>query len=273
LLQLEFHATGYRQHVFRRADIEDDWVYKVPASFGHLVAYTRARRVGRITSAKKTVLWTLIEAPRKLGGRLLRGSRAAATLADWRERMLLSYDRVARRRNFREMLALIRALHAYGLDHIVLPYEILSDAEAVLRINGAGFAYRGPMLRQRRADVVLNKQALPPFDWHEVVAAQHALWRHGFGLTEKGEVLGYRSWALLNGRICLADTSSLVRDRRRARRTLDPARLDEQQRLVLDFHSDPVVRATFAEYFGFIRAEVNLEWFDRVWSAPVSASA
>lgn len=288
-LRLTFLATGNQQHVFVPTDDPAGaWVYKVPAAFGYILPWrSESREVGRITSARKLWHTVLVAGPPQVAEWLARRLRPHPVLwaVGWpvrqmwrgltglRDAVLRPYYRRARARDFRRMIATLDTLRARGLDGVILPYRVLPNTRAVLAVPGRAVDYRGPVLMQRRADVFLGKDRLQPFDWQELVDALHALWRHGFGLTEKGENLGLRSWALIDGHVRLSDTSSFTRSLRRARRTLSPASLDFVQRRLASRHrDDPDAAARFAEYCRFIRARVTRENLTQMWNTAARGS-
>jgi hypothetical protein len=80
------------------------------------------------------------------------------------------------------------------------------------------------------------------------------------------EALGPRSWALLDGRLCLGDTGALTTDYAEVYDALDPASLDVRVRRQIG-KSRPVDRAD--EYFAFVRREVSREQLERIWRAGV----
>lgn len=259
-LDLTFLATGFRQHVFTlTAEPDGPWVYKIPAAFGVVMPYPeRAAHTRTITSVKKALAYAARRLP-------LPGPVHAA-----RNRIFLTHFRWARRRDFLNMLSLLDDLSVRGLADVIVPHQMLRDCEASLRVDGAVIPYQGPMVVQRRVSTVFTKQSLEDFHWRQIIDQQHRLWRGGFGLTEVGEVLGYRSWALVNGHVRLVDTSSLTRDPMRARRPLRPSSLDRQERRVLDHQRDPGTRRVFEDYFRFVRQGIDEPTFDALWEADVT---
>lgn len=290
VLDLSYLATGYRQHAFVRTGAEaDGFVYKIPAAFGYVLPYRHRLSPAprRITSPKAALYWALLVAPhrfrtgvfpaflRRLPATVLAltrplgaaGGVAAAVARQARNRLLMAHSRRARARDFAVMLDTLDDLDRHGLRDLVVPYRIMRRAVAILRVDGEAIPYTGPMLAQQHVDTFVTKQALAVFDWDELVASLHALWRHGFALTEKGENLGYRSWALMDGHVRLADTSSLTRDLGRARRSLRDENLDAQQRMVLTSHRDARTAEAFAEFFRYIRRHVSRAQLETLWRA------
>jgi hypothetical protein len=119
---------------------------------------------------------------------------------------------------------------------------------------------------QRRADAFFDQVAgnLSRYDWSHFVELQHRLWRHGVGFWYPREALGPRSWALLDGRLCLGDTGALTTDYVQAYDALDPASLDVRVRRQIE-KSQPGDGA--AEYFAFVRRQVNRERLQQLWGA------
>ncbi len=291
MLDLTFLATGHRQHVFvRTSPNSDDWVYKIPAAPGYLVPYRhKVGKAPRRLLSKKGVRWILFDAPYRLGRafepraslstpRPLRwlaaplrvASRIGATV---RNRVFLAYFRRARAMNFTTMLDVLERLTRAGLrDHLV-PFQIIRQGSATLRIDDRTVSYDGPMLMQHRVETFFTKQSLATFEWDELVDALHALWRHGFALTEKGENLGYRSWALIDGHLRLADTSSLSTDFRLARNCLRDDFLAAQQNMVVSFHGESEMATAFREFFDYLRQHVNQARLDALWRIDVDRPA
>jgi hypothetical protein len=90
-------------------------------------------------------------------------------------------------------------------------------------------------------------------------------------LLEAADILGPRSWAVVDGRLQLADTGSLTRDHREARRSLAPERLDEREQIVLQRLALRESGSTTLaeEYFRFIRTELHQAAFDRLWCSAL----
>lgn len=292
-LDLTLLATGFQQHVFVRTDGSDGWVYKVPAAFGYLLPYEhRVGTKGPVTSVRKALHRVVVAWPHEfrtgvlepLATRLERGVPVLAPVvlgplraADRvvrhaRDRFLMAYRRRRRAAAFDAMLSLLDELERAGLAPRLLPYRIERSVTAVLRVAERSSAYQGPMLMQRATTEFFTRQRLATFRWADLVETVHALWRHGFALTEVGENLGYRSWAMLDGRVYLADTGSLTRRLVAARRALRDVNLDAYTRRLLDFHGDSATGREFAEYLGFIRREINLARFDALWRTADSAT-
>jgi hypothetical protein len=266
-LQLDFLATGTWQHVFVNAQAEDggtngdaraadggrrEWVYKIPAAFGYVLPFDHPQRFRSESLATKT--------SHALLARLPRGERFLA------ERLRSqSVDK------FQKMLALVEFMCEGGLSDILLPCEIVRDADAVLRVDGKGVAYSGAILKQRRADYLFERsERLRTLDWGEIVEAHHRLWRHGITFTTSTAVLGLKNWALSEGRLRLFDTSSLTRDPRRVSRALAPRELDRREEYTRAKQtaggdsSEPLV-----EFFRFIRGEINRGKLEQLWRADL----
>jgi len=161
-------------------------------------------------------------------------------------------------------------LRLQGLGDVLLPYRFLPRLGAVLQLDGNPLEYHGPAIRQRRA-AFFSGGALDfrSFEWREIVEAQHRLWRCGVGFSELNQILGPMNWGILEGRVRLADTSNLTTSPRVARRLLDPGLLDAKERVVLDRLALPATPELAAEYFRFVRREINLRRFDELWGAEV----
>lgn len=252
-LQLEFLATGTWQHVF----VEEpggarEWVYKIPAAFGRLLPFEHPQRFrpdGLVPSAAYALGSRLPLARALLAARLRRRSAA----------------------EFGRMLSLVEFMCACGLADLLLPCEVLRDAEAALHVGGGRAEYRGHALKQRRAEQLFERnENLRALDWGEVVEAHHRLWRHGVAFTSTTAVLGLKNWALFEGRLRLFDTSSLTRDPRRVSRALAPEELDRRERRAQEKQaaggasSEPLV-----EFLRFIRRELNSHKLEQLWRADL----
>ena len=284
-LDLAFLASGAWQHAFVRSaggaagGDDPEWVYKIPAAFGYVVPLRPRLHAFRPSRAHKRALHWLLLAPDRAAEWLGADApsapprvrqalgRAAAGAQRVRDGVLAAYLRRDRRRRFLAMLDLLDELTRRGLGDVVLPYTVLRDAAASLRVDGAEIAYRGPILVQRRAAFFSGGRLhFESFDWRELVEAQQRLWRHGVAFSEQNQILGPMNWALLDGRLRLADTSSFTRDRRLARRLLDPVTLDAKERAVLARLDTAVVSPEEAtRYFRLVRSEINQARFDAMW--------
>jgi len=258
MLDLTFLATGYRQHVFTRTGADDGWVYKVPVAFGRVLPFD----FGRIETIRPrnpvhgVAHALLIRCPRPLTA--------------VRNRALIAHFSRKRLREFRAMLRLLERLAERGADDVVLPYRSIPDANARLRVAGREYRYAGPVLAQKRADVFrVRAESLRAYDPAELIEAQHRLWAHGFAIVETGEILGPRSWSVVDGRLKLADTSSLTADRRLARQSLAPALLDERQAIVTRKLREAGSTFAIDEYCCTVRSEINEDTFDRLWGAAL----
>ena len=253
VLQLEFLATGTWQHVFVEGrDEERTWVYKIPAAYGRLLPFDHPQRF-RPEGLTAGAAYAL--------GARLPGARA------------LLAARLRRRSagEFEAMLALVEFMCAGRLSDLLLPCEVLRDAEAVLRVGGRSIAYRGHALKQRRAERLFERnENLRALDWGEVVEAHHRLWRHGVTFKSTTAVLGLKNWALFDGRLRLFDTSSLTRDPRLVSRALAPEELDRREQRAREKQaaggdtSEPLV-----EFLRFIRREINRGKLEQLWRADL----
>lgn len=264
-LQLDFLATGTWQHVFVNAqdeareanaeargsrDAARGWVYKIPAAFGYVLPFDHPQRFTPEKLATKTAHALVARLPR---GKNLLAARLRRRSAE----------------KFEAMLALVESMCESGLSDIMLPCEIMRDREAELRVGGASVAYRGSVLKQRRADYLFERsERLRSLDWREIVAAHHRLWRHGITFETSTAVLGLKNWALFEGHLRLFDTSSLTSDPRRVSRALAPEELDRREEYTRKKQtaggdsSEPLV-----EFFRFIRRELNRGKLEQLWRA------
>lgn len=254
VLDLTFLASGYRQHAFTPTGRPDDaWVYKIPADFGRVLPYRH--RVGTVPAPTwgKRALQRLVNTLTRL---------RVVWLRDW---LLTTYFRVKYRRDFGAMLSLLQELHRRGAADALVPYRVLRGARAVLRVDGRTLPYRGPMLAQRRVALAAFVAA-EPLDATAIVAAQYHLWHQGFALTEPGEILGTRSWALVDGRPLLADTSSLTRRHDLARRCLDARILDRRETEMRRRLAEAGRPSSHDAFFRTMRAGVTVQRLDQLWA-------
>jgi hypothetical protein len=249
-LDLTFVRTGDEQHVFVEAGAADQlWLYKIPAAFGFILPADHPKR-----PRPKGQAWRwLVRAP---GGPRLFAMRV----------------RTRNRRSYERMLGVVEYMQAVGVGDVLLPCRVVRGGRAMLRVSDGACEYHGPILVQRRADAFFDQIAgnLSCYDWSHFVDLQHRLWRYGVGFWFAREALGPRSWALLDGRLCLGDTGALTMDYAQVYDALDPASLDVRVRRQIE-KSRPTDRAV--EYFAFVRREVNREQLERLWGADALRQA
>lgn len=294
-LDLTFLATGYCQHVFTRtAEPGDDWVYKIPAAFGYILPFKQSFRVfwpGHLY--ERALDFALLSLPNALCNRLHNRLtadgesrrlnmpdslvawllRSIQHLGDAGEQVVAAHCRRARGKMFARMLEMLEYLSRHQLTEIVLPYQIIRDSKAILRVAGNAHRYGGPILVQKRAGLFENGERLDLFDWDELIQAQQRLWRHGIGFTGLREILGPQSWALLDGHLRLADTSALTRDYHLARRYLSEDQLDLGQRQAMRKLMEAGSSRHSEDYFRFIRKQINRQRFDELWQGAYRAGA
>jgi len=278
-------ACGSRQHVFvPTGDADAEWVYKLPSAAPITEQYGPELREYRPTSRVLSLVYrAFVQLPneyhdRSIAALMARGApekriRAAnarhRAVCESRGRTLAGAYRWTRRRHFRRMLDVAGQLERDGFLDVMLPFRIEREAVATLRLPGRSEEYRGAMLVQKRADFFDRSGRFDAFDWDDVITTQQRLWSHGFGLSDANEILGPKNWGLVDGRLRLADLSSLTRSRRTARRLLAPEFLDERQARVirrLEREESHDVSTLARRYFAHIRAEINLAAFDRLWN-------
>ncbi len=263
MLDLTFLATGFQQHVFGKTGEDDGWVYKIPVAFGRILPL----ETWRLKSPRAR------DPVRRIAARLpLRAPRLTAGLGALQDRLLVSYLAWKRLREFQAMQAVMEYLARHELDPILLPYRSIPAGSALLRVGAEVLRYDGPLLIQRRAEILrVRNSSFQAYEWRELIDAQQLLWRYGVALLEPADILGPRSWAVVDGRLQLADTGSLTRDHREARRSLAPERLDERERVVLQRLAlrESGSTALAEEYFRFIRAELHQAAFDRLWGSAL----
>ena len=291
-LDLSFLATGKSQHVFvKTGDLQDGYVYKVPAMFGYLLPFGH-RDCGFRNSlwriSRVVLVWVphglfkrgflpLLQIAQKRGweraAHFLRAIEPVLRSASlYGQRYLAAVLRRARTREFARSLDCIEYLLAKGVTNVFLPCQVLRDQEVLLRFDGQCIRYRGPMLKQKRAETFFEAMGgLETFPWRVIIQAQYRLWQHGFGLSEPVETLGPYNWALLNGSIYLADTASVTDDVRKVRRCLRKQNLDQTINRYLPWscHKYPLPRKDppplVLEYCAFIRRGINQDSLRKLW--------
>jgi hypothetical protein len=287
-VDLTLLGSGAWQHAFvPTGQSEPEWVYKLPAAYGYILPLRpRLEHFAPASAARKAALLLLkspdrlADASRRWGGsrNAPAGSRALAALGSGvaeviclaRDGCLAPVLRRSRRRRFDTMVQQLEFLSLHGLADVLLPYRVLPELEAVLRVDERRVDYRGPAIKQRKAEFFRGGALdFESFEWMEVVSAQHRLWRCGIAFSEINQILGPMNWGLLDGRVRLADTSNLTSDARLARRLLEPAALDAKQAVVMGRLSEPATPEVAAEYFRFVRSEINQKRFDRLWRSDL----
>lgn len=293
LPDLTFLTTGECQHVFAATGDEDvRWVYKIPAAFGYLLPASHPSRKSFKPKSRpqQLVRLALVTCPAAIHarGRALSGRLGTTKLAAGRgggllrlfdqcallpktcgESLLARYVLWERVRRFNRMLRTLELIRESGLSDVVLPYKIIRNGRAILRVGGSTYSYKGPLLVQRKADFFDKSRNFKSFLWEELMAQQQRLWKHGIALDGTAEVLGPKNWALLDGRLRLGDTSGLTTDLRWALWAVKEARLDSKEKnVVRDARSvnpdDPV-----EEYFREIRKQINEEKLTQLWRSAV----
>jgi hypothetical protein len=123
------------------------------------------------------------------------------------------------------------------------------------------------MLIQRKAMLFEEGIIFDHAPWREVVSAQHRLWRQGIGLSGSAEILGLRSWALHDGRVYLADTSSLTRDFESARQNLRSEALEIAVARVEKEVKAPGTPNSISKYVQSIREKINEDRLVELWGS------
>ena len=283
-LDLTEFACGTRQRVFLPTGKNDDgWVYKLPSTSGATEHYGLELRAYRPTGALTSMLYqAFVQLPgdrhQRHLARLERDGAPAARvraaenryrgMCEARGRSLAAAYRWTRRRHFRKMIALARDIAGRDLADVLLPFHVLLEATAILRAGSAVERYRGAVLVQLRADFFDRSGRFDAFSWDDVITAQHRLWRAGVGLSDANEILGPKNWALVDGRLKLADLSSLTRNARHVRRLLAKEVLDERQGQVLRriAREDSPEQLDLAQrYFTHVREQIDQASFDQLW--------
>lgn len=247
-------ATGGSQHVLVRETADPRWVYKIPAVF---------RTLHRVPQDVRLLQ------PR---GRLKRAARAILIRVGepWTGVAVGLYMRHSRRRQFGGMLRVLEEARRREIADVMLPCRGMRRARIRVRLPARVASYTGPLLVQRRVDHFFHRRGgLGLFEWEALIHLEHRLWRHGFALTDADTALGPHNWALLRGRLHLADTASLTTDPRRARRVLAPDVLDSLQERQLRQARRHALEEPFDAYYRRVRREISRERFDTLWCADV----
>lgn len=294
-LDLTFLATGAWQHVFvKSGGTKDSWVYKIPAAFGYLLPFNHPKCHFRSNELfAQTLLLLLILLPQRLHRKNYQQLVIYMESRGWRrcnsllkslgraiqvppaigEKVLSRYLKRTTAAHFKAMLDVIVYLARNGIADILLPYRIIRSEDAILRVEGKAFSYRGPILMQRRAEFLFEENMhLESFEWREMVEAQHRLWRHGITLRRLHAIFGPRGWALLDGRLRLCDTSGLTRDLGTARQALSQKELDDREKSVLARMRQVNPSEPAADYISFMRRKINRSQLDQLWRADLSAT-
>lgn len=291
-LDLTSLACGSRQHVFLPTGAPDhSWVYKLPSTSNVTEHYGLDLGEYRPTGPVTSMLYhAFVRLPNERHRRRLAAlerdgasqrevsaaMRRHQMICETRGRSLAPAYRWTRRRHFRHMVTLADALAVEGFADIMLPFRILRAESATVRIGAHVGTYRGPIVRQQRADFFDRSGRFDAFVWEDVIVTQHRLWRHGVGLSDANEILGPKNWALLSGRLRLADLSSLTRNARTVRRLLADDVLDERQGRVLrrlTSEGELGMAETARRYFQYVRAQINQSRFDQLWRRATALRA
>lgn len=274
-LELQLLASGATQHAFVRSDRPDDgWVYKTPAIIDSLLpSRPAAGRLAPMSGSKRLAYSLLYGIPRTLWRRLgrkqhpLLAQRMVAGYVGVADRGVALHLRRSRIASFRRVLRIHHLLRGEaGADAGLLPWRALPDVRAVLCIAEIRRRYRGPILVQRRAELFFERsEELERFDGSELVRIQHRLWRRGIALADGAGALGPQGWALLERRVCLADTGSLTRDLRLARWVLAPERMERIQEHQIERQPDATSRERARAYYERVRLEINAERLGELW--------
>jgi hypothetical protein len=242
--RLRFLASGATQHVFVAADGNAaQWVFKTPALVDALLPSDPVKAV-----SERWQPWI----------RFLGRQPPVNGLLRRRLRML-------RAKSFREMGRILSDLAAAGLGSCVAGFRWIPDAEARLDLPHGIVSYRGPLLQQRRADCFFEDgRDLQGFDVAVFLAMQRRLWQAGFGLVDAACAFGPDGWAHVDGRLVLADTGSLTRDRDRAIAVLADDRREFMRRRHLR-KAGPDAESHVDQYFALLTNNVSADALRCAW--------
>jgi hypothetical protein len=255
--ELGFIATGGNQHVFEDLSGDSEWVFKIPAAFGRIVPWNHQRRLRRAEPRNRAyrLIYRALFAPRgtPLDSRIEPVGAA--------QRMWARYIERNASRRFHSMLRIMDTLSRCGGADLLLPYTVESGP-VVLHMDGRIISYPGPVLRQRRAVFRRVPDVIADNGWDELVSAQHRLWRFGVATAD---VIRHTSWALHDGRPCIADGDSLTTRTAVAQGYVSPAVLDRERDLVRR-----VVRQTGSDvnaeaFLTFMARHINRQALQAQW--------
>lgn len=212
------------QHVFHDPD-DSTMVWKIPAVWDELLPHPPTLAAFQPIDPKKAAWWNRV-----------RPLLQSPWLHGPAERGLRRYLRHRRIRAFTVMLQVVRRVQTLIQKEVLLPCEVAPQRHFVLETPAGVHRYAGPALKQRRADCFMARQCHLEFDWQAPIRIQHALWRIGVGLCDADTVLGPHNWAVLDGRLLLGDTGSLVTSRHEAMAVMaEGVRRGVEERLLSHF--------------------------------------
>jgi hypothetical protein len=265
---LDFVATGGNQHVFvARGCGLDDWVCKIPASFGRVLPWDHPRRLtrgaprGRVRRMVRQLL--SVDAPTATGAR---APSSRLRLRDHVHSRTLQYQAA---RKFRRMLDLMEELAARDAADQLLPFFVERDQSVLLRVDGRTLPYRGPVLVQRRAEFRQMREVIDDGGWERLVEAQHQLWRGGVAVAD---VVRFTSWVHFEGRLCIADGDSLTTDLGVARSYVSASVLANEAAVVARLLLREPAHGSAAEYLAFMKSRINRGELERAWRADAAAA-
>lgn len=273
-LDLTFFNTGEGQHVFIKTKREDGWVYKLPAAFGYILPFDHEHRRFKPKNSWGRILKKVFERlPRFLDRKFEEKNSPRKLITVYRksgENLLAFYYRKKTLLHFRKMLRILDGLSQSDSRDDLLPFEIIKTGSAVLRVNGEKINYKGPIMKQKKADFFFNNSHnFSLFEWSEVVEIQHRLWKNGFAFLSMGEILGPKNWAMLGGKIYIADTNMITDDYEKARRMLSAEKMEKKEKQVFERLESAECKRLAPAYFRFVRNEINREKFDELWKTNV----
>lgn len=242
------------QHVFHDPD-DSTMVWKIPAVRDELLPHPPTLAAFQPTDPKKAAWWNRVRPPLQ-----------ASWLHGPAERSLRRYLRHRRIRAFTVMLQVVRRVQTLITEDVLLPCEVAPRRHFVLETPAGVHRYAGPALKQQRADWFMARQCHLAFDWQAPIRIQHALWRIGVGLCDADTVLGPHNWAVLDGRLLLGDTGSLVTSRDEAVAVMaESVRDSVEERLMSRFASSGHASAA-AAYARTIWTGINPETLMELWN-------
>jgi hypothetical protein len=262
---LTFLATGGNQHVFIDPHGSDEWVYKVPASFGELLPWNHERRLARKHPRQPMlrIIYRLLFRPADTS----RPHGVSDGASNWAPKSMLdrvwaAYIRWNAQRRFVRMLRLMNYLESIGHGDMLVPYRILPECEVALTVFGVSKTYRGTLLAQRKVRFRKVAEVISHGAWGSLVESQHRLWRAGVAVAD---VLRFTSWVIMEGQLRLADADSLTDSQKVARSFLSRRILADEERMVRRGANAAEPKASPDEYITFIQRHINRRTLDALW--------
>lgn len=165
---------------------------------------------------------------------------------------------------FERMLTVLKEMEQSGCGDVLVPWKGTSFC-GTLPLPGIGVRYSGSALQQRRVDLFFeDAELIELFDAKAMADAQVSMWRHGFALSDAAGAFGPDGWAILDGVLLLADTSSITRSLHVAVNTVSAAHrewaLDRQKQRAPHHASDALESAQALIVEQITPSEILAHW-------------